>query len=111
MMLFHNRGVFQRFVDELRHTYGDVDAPQRGVGAGLLVAQAEHLGRPVDPRRQLAAAVRPRLADVPGQLTTEFIAWQADIVREYARDDQFVTTYIAYERPTVDDATSPGHST
>ena len=25
MMLFHNRGVFQRFVDELRHTYGDVD--------------------------------------------------------------------------------------
>ena len=26
MLLFHNRGVFQRFVDELRHTYGDVDA-------------------------------------------------------------------------------------
>ena len=38
------------------------------------------------------------------KLTTEFIAWQADIVREYARDDQFVTTCIAYERPTVDDA-------
>ena len=26
MLLFHNHGVFQRFVDELRHTYGDVDA-------------------------------------------------------------------------------------
>ncbi len=38
------------------------------------------------------------------KLTTEFIAWQADIVREYARDDQFVTTCIAYDRPTVDDA-------
>ena len=38
------------------------------------------------------------------KLTTEFIAWQAGIVREYARDDQFVTTCIAYERPTVDDA-------
>ena len=25
-------------------------------------------------------------------------------MREYARDDQFVTTCIAYERPTVDDA-------
>ena len=37
------------------------------------------------------------------KLTTEFIAWQADIVREYARDDQFVTTCIAYERPGVDD--------
>ena len=38
------------------------------------------------------------------KLTTEFIAWQADIVREYARDDQFVTTCISYDRPTVDDA-------
>ena len=38
------------------------------------------------------------------KLTTEFITWQADIVREYARDDQFVTTCISYERPTVDDA-------
>ena len=38
------------------------------------------------------------------KLTTEFIAWQAGIAREYARDDQFVTTCIAYERPTVDDA-------
>ena len=26
MLLFHNEGVFQRFVDELRHTYGTVKA-------------------------------------------------------------------------------------
>ena len=64
--LFHNHGVFQRFVDHLRHTYGDVETPQRGVGPGLLVAPAQHLGRPVAPGRQLAAAVRPRLAYVPG---------------------------------------------
>ena len=42
-------------------------SPQRGVGAGLLVTQAQHLGRPVDTGRQLAAPVRPRLAYVPGQ--------------------------------------------
>ena len=29
MLLFHNRGVFQRFVDELRQTYGDVDRSTR----------------------------------------------------------------------------------
>ena len=34
---------------------------------------------------------------------TEFISWQADIVREYARTDQFVTTCIAYDRPAVAD--------
>ena len=41
-------------------------------------------------------------------MTTEFIGWQAGIVREYARDDQFVTTCIAYDRPTVDDANLTG---
>ncbi|PJO85884.1 hypothetical protein, partial [Salmonella enterica] len=38
------------------------------------------------------------------RLTTEFIAWQAAIVREYARDDQFVMTDIAFDRPTIEDA-------
>ena len=30
-----------------------------------------------------------------------FIGWQADLVREYARDDQFVTTCVALDRPAV----------
>ncbi len=58
---------------------------ERGVGPGLLVAPADHLGGPVDAGRQLAAAVRPGLAGFQAKLTTEFIAWQAGIVREYAR--------------------------
>jgi beta-galactosidase len=32
-----------------------------------------------------------------------FIGWQADIAREYAREDQFVTTCISYPRPAIDD--------
>ncbi len=35
--------------------------------------------------------------------TTEYIAWQARIVREYAADDQFVTTCIDPMRAAVDD--------
>ncbi len=31
------------------------------------------------------------------QMVTEYLAWQADIVREYARDDQFVTQNFDYE--------------
>ena len=64
--LLHNHGVFQRFVDHLRHTYGDVETPEPGVGAGLLVAPAVHVGRPVDAGRQRPAAVRPGLARLPG---------------------------------------------
>jgi beta-galactosidase len=104
MLLFHNRGVFQRFVDELRHTYGDVDALNEAWG---LVYWSHKLSTWADlwipdgnwqPQYDLAWRT------FQAKLTTEFIAWQAGIAREYARDDQFVTTCIAYERPTVDDA-------
>ena len=38
------------------------------------------------------------------KLTTEYIAWQAGIVREYASPEQFVTTCVAYDRPGIDDS-------
>ncbi|CAM5680938.1 hypothetical protein SALBM311S_05864 [Streptomyces alboniger] len=72
--------------------------PQPRVGPGLLVAPPVHLGRPVDPGWQRPAAVRPRLAGFQARQVTEFIAWQADIVREYADPGHFVTTCISYNR-------------
>ncbi len=104
MLLFHNHGVFQRFVDELRQTYGDVETLNEAWG---LVYWSHKLSTWADlwtpdgnwqPQYDLAWRT------FQAKLTTEFIAWQAGIAREYARDDQFVTTCIAYERPTVDDA-------
>jgi beta-galactosidase len=104
MMLFHNHGVFQRFLDELRHRYGTVENLNEAWG---LVYWSHKLSTWADlwtpdgnwqPQYDLAWRT------FQAQLTTEYIAWQADIVREYTRDDQFVTTCIAYERPTVDDA-------
>jgi beta-galactosidase len=104
IMLFHNRGVFQRFVDELRQTYGDVDRLNEAWG---LTYWSHRLSTWADlwvpdgnwqPQYDLAWRT------FQAKLTTEFIAWQAGLVREYAREDQFVTTCIAYERPGVDDA-------
>ena len=104
MLVFHNHGVFQRFVDELRHTYGDVETLNEAWG---LVYWSHRLSTWADlwtpdgnsqPQYDLA------WRRFQAKLTTEFIAWQAGIVREYARADQFVTTCIAYERPAVDDA-------
>ena len=40
--------------------------PQPRVGSRVLVAPAVHVGGPVDPGRQRAAAVRPGVATVPG---------------------------------------------
>jgi len=104
MMLFHNHGVFQRFVDELRHTYGTVDTLNEAWG---LVYWSHKLSTWADlwtPDGNYQPQYDLVWRKFQAKLTTEFIAWQANIVREYARDDQFVTTCIAYERPTVDDA-------
>ena len=101
--LLHNHGVFQRFTDHLRHTYGDVETLNREWGlvywSHRLSTWAD-LWTPDNNRQpQYDVAWRRFQADQ----TTEFITWQAGIVREYARPDQFVTTCLAYERPAVDD--------
>ena len=101
--LLHNHGVFQRFVDHLRQRYGDVEALNREWG---LVYWSHRLSTWADlwvpdgnVQPQYDLAWRCFQAD----LTTEFIAWQAGIVREYARPDQFVTTCLSYSRPAVSD--------
>ncbi|MEU4602376.1 beta-galactosidase [Kribbella sp. NPDC023972] len=101
--LFHNHGVFQRFVDSLRHKYGDVQKLNDEWG---LVYWSHRLSDWADLwtpdgnyQPQYDVAWRQFQADQ----TTEFIGWQADIVREYARPDQFVTTCISYERPAMAD--------
>jgi beta-galactosidase len=104
IMLFHNHGVFQRFVDELRQTYGTVEALNEAWG---LVYWSHKLSTWADlwtPDGNYQPQYDLAWRTFQARLTTEFIAWQADIVREYARDDQFVTTCIAYERPGIDDA-------
>ncbi|MFD5338324.1 beta-galactosidase [Streptomyces hawaiiensis] len=101
--LFHNHGVFQRFTDELRQTYGDVETLNRAWGlvywSHRLSAWADLWTPDGNAQPQYDLAWRRFQA----RLTTEFIAWQAGIVREYARPGQFVTTCISYDRQGVED--------
>ena len=103
MLLPHNRGTFRRFVRRLAATYGDVATLNREWGLTYWshrIADWSELWAPDgNSLPQYDLAWRRYQAD----LTTEFISWQADIVREYARPEQFVTTCIAYPRPAVDD--------
>ncbi|WP_406248859.1 beta-galactosidase [Microbacterium sp. M] len=103
MLLPHNRGTFRRFVRRLAATYGDVETLNREWGLTYWshrIADWSELWTPDgNTLPQYDLAWRRYQAD----LTTEFIAWQADIVREYARPEQFVTTCIAYPRPALDD--------
>ncbi|WP_129788623.1 beta-galactosidase [Promicromonospora panici] len=101
--IFHNRQVFERFVDHLRTRYGSVERLNDEWGltywSHRLSTWAELWTPSGNAQPQYALAWRRFQAE----LTTDFIGWQADVVREYAREDQFVTTCISYERPTVQD--------
>jgi beta-galactosidase len=101
--LFHNHGVFQRFVDHLRDTYGDVETLNREWGLAYwshrLSTWADLWTPDGNAQPQYDVAWRAFQA----RQVTEFIGWQADIVREYATPGQFVTTCISYKRPAVED--------
>src|SRR4051794_20501620 len=103
MELFHNEGAFREFVARLERKHGDVATLNREWGLTYWshrIGAWDELWRPDgNTLPQYDLAWRRYQAD----LTTEFIAWQAGIVREYARPEQFLTTCIAYSRPAVDD--------
>ncbi|HET7387420.1 MAG TPA: beta-galactosidase [Nocardioidaceae bacterium] len=104
LRLFHNHAVFQSFVDHLRHEYGDVTALNEAWG---LTYWSHRLSTwsdlwPPDGNAQPQYDLAWRRFQA--RLTTEFVSWQAGIVRELAREGQFVTTCLAYSRPALDDA-------
>jgi beta-galactosidase len=101
--IFANKQVFERFVDHLRTKYGTVENLNREWGltywSHRLSTWADLWTSDANAQPQYDLAWRR----FQSSITTAFISWQADIVREYSRPDQFVTTCIAYERPTVQD--------
>lgn len=103
LLLLHNRGTFRRFVRRLEDRYGDVDTLNREWGLTYWshrIADWSELWTPDgNTLPEYDLAWRRYQAD----LTTEFIVWQAGIVREYAAPEQFVTTCIAYPRRAVAD--------
>ncbi|MDX3451023.1 beta-galactosidase [Streptomyces sp. ME02-8801-2C] len=101
--LLHNRGVFERFVDHLRAKYGDIESLNREWG---LVYWSHRLSTWADlwtPDGNFQPQYDVAWREFQALQVTEFIGWQADIVREYANPDQFVTTCISYTRPAVQD--------
>jgi beta-galactosidase len=100
---FHNRGVFQRFTDELRHQYGTVENLNKAWG---LVYWSHQLSTWADlwtPDNNAQPQYDLAWRRFQARLTSEFLNWQASIVREYSTPEQFVTTCIAYDRPSQHD--------
>ena len=107
LRLLQNAAVVDRFVAELEQQYGDVDAFNEAWGmthwSHRLSEWSELWGPTGNVHPQYDFAWR----EFQTRLTSEFINWQASLVRELAaavgRDDQFVTTCVAYDLPAVDE--------
>ncbi|MBF4635795.1 beta-galactosidase [Agreia pratensis] len=103
MLLPRNEQVFQRFIAWLRQRYGTVERLNEEWG---LVYWSHRLSEWNDLWRPDGNAMPQYDLEwrrFQGELADELVAWQAALVREYARDDQFVTTCISYSRAQIAD--------
>lgn len=103
LLLLHNDGVFAAFRRWLESRFGTVEAINEAWGLAYWshrLSSWDELWRP-DGNAQPQYDLAWRLFQT--EVVADFIGWQGDIVREYARDDQWVTTCIAYDRPAADD--------
>lgn len=99
----HNEHTFQRFVDWLSARYGDVEHLNEQWG---LVYWSHRLSEWSDlwrPDGNTTPQYDIEWRRFQASLADELIEWQAALVREYSRDDQFVTTCLSYTRSQVDD--------
>ncbi|KHK98794.1 beta-galactosidase [Microbacterium mangrovi] len=99
----HNEQTFQRFVEWLKKRYETVDRLNREWG---LVYWSHSLSDWADLWRPDANTVPQYQIEwrrFQATLATELISWQAEIVREYAGPDQFITTCLSYTRAQVSD--------
>jgi beta-galactosidase len=103
LRLLYNTDVFERFLDWLRARYGSIEALNEEWGLAYWshrLSEWRELWRPegnYQPQYDLA------WRRFQTELVTEFIGWQADIVRELAGPRGFVTTCISYEQPGIED--------
>ena len=115
LRLLYNHDVFQRFIDWLRHRYGTVERLNEEWG---LVYWSHRLSDWADlwqPKGNFQPQYDLAWRRFQAEQVTEFIGWQADIVRAVAGTtagagtiaehdpDPFVTTCISYDQPGIED--------
>lgn len=101
-VLLHNRAVFLRFVERLMERYGTVEALNDRWGLTYWSHRISEWGELWTPDGNTAPAYDLEWRRYQAELTTEFINWQAGLVRTLAAPEQFVTTCIALGRPAME---------
>ncbi|TCO18565.1 beta-galactosidase [Kribbella steppae] len=103
LLLPHNESAFQTFVARLRETYGDVDTLNEAWGLTYWSHRLSDWSDLWRPDGNSTPSYDLAWRRFQASRTTEFIRWQAELVRELRRPEQFVTTCLAYDRAAVAD--------
>lgn len=93
-----SRGMQRRFVQHLRERFGnDFDALNAAFGLDYWSNRVDAWEDFPDLAGSVNESLRAAFDRFRREQVTAFLAWQAGIVREYARDDQFVTQNFDFE--------------
>src|SRR5690349_3403642 len=107
--LLYNNGVFARFVEWLRDRYGTVERLNEEWGLVYWSHRLTRWGELWRPAGNAQPQYDLAWRRFQAQLVTEFIGWQAGIVREITGRRGFVTTCISYDQPGVEDVDLSRH--
>lgn len=100
--LLHNHAVFLKFVERLIKKYGTVEVLNDSWGLTYWSHRISEWGELWTPDGNTAPAYDLEWRRFQAELTTDFINWQAGIVRELETPEQFVTTCISLPRVAIE---------
>jgi beta-galactosidase len=100
--LLHNPEAFAGFVAYLRERHRSVEALNARWGLTYWSQRLAGFDELWPPDGNTSPGYDLAWRRFQAARTSDFIRWQAAIVRELARPDQFVTTCLAYGRPAAD---------
>ncbi|MFC5828234.1 beta-galactosidase [Nonomuraea insulae] len=109
--LIHNEPVFERFKTWLAERYGDVERLNEEWGLTYWSHRLGDWDELWTPSGNTTPSYDLAWRRFQAQLTTEFIGWQAGIVRELVPGDRELTTCLAYQRPALHDVQVSEHLT
>src|SRR5699024_7137742 len=89
--------VQKRFVAYLREKFGTVEALNEAFGFNYWSNRVDSWENVPDVTGTINWSFAAEFSKFQRKLVDEYLAWQASIVREYARADQFITQNFDYE--------------
>lgn len=89
--------VVHKFIKYMRDTYKDLDTVNKAFGLDYWSNRINSWEDFPSPVGTINASLGGAFATFQRGLVTDFLKWQADIVREYKRDDQWITHNFDFE--------------